>query len=249
MVELGVNVDHIATVRQARRQIEPDPVQAALEAQRAGAEGITCHLREDRRHINDQDVRRLAEAIDVKLNFEMAATSEMVAIAHEIRPQMTMLVPESRQELTTEGGLDVYGLQSQLLPIIQSLTGEGIMVSAFVDAQQEQIEAAAKVGFSVCEIHTGGYAEVFLTEPSAHRTDALAQVIEEIQQAGKWIQEAGMRFNAGHGLTHANVAPIAAMPGLAELHIGHSIVSRSLFVGMFESVAEMKREIDKAVNQ
>ncbi len=249
MVELGVNIDHVATVRQARKTVEPDPVEAALEAQRAGAEGITCHLREDRRHINDEDVRRLSKRIQAKLNFEMAATSEMVAIACEIRPHMAMLVPESRQELTTEGGLDVCAQRSKLSPIVQTLENAGLIVSAFIDAVPDQIDAAAEIGFSVCEVHTGSYAEIFLSPPSTQRTEALAQEIALIQQAGKRIKESGMRFNAGHGLTHANVAPIAAIPGLAELHIGHSIVSRSLLVGMYESVAEMKSKIEQATAQ
>lgn len=241
MIELGVNIDHVATVRQARRTWEPDPVWAAVEAQLGGADGITVHLREDRRHIQDDDVRRLAELVHIKLNLEMAATEEMIDIACDIRPQLAMLVPEGRAEVTTEGGLDVAGQKKHLAEAVQRLRDAGLIVSAFIDAEATQIDAAAECGFQVCEVHTGPYAHTF---HDAGRDAESADVLDElkrVQDAGELIRNHGMRFNAGHALNYYNVQPIAALPGVRELHIGHSIVSRAVFAGMRQAVAEMKR--------
>ncbi|MHC4909281.1 MAG: pyridoxine 5'-phosphate synthase [Planctomycetota bacterium] len=246
MIELGVNIDHVATVRQARRTYEPDPVWAATEAHLGGADGITVHLREDRRHIQDDDVRRLVEIVHVKLNLEMAATDEMVEIAIGIRPQMVMLVPEAREEITTEGGLDVAGLLEGLRRQVGRLRDAGLIVSAFIDADPAQIDAAARCGFSVCEVHTGPYAHSFWNH-GRDRESPLVQIeLERIRSAGEQIVAAGMRFNAGHALNYANVQPVAALPGVRELHIGHAIVGRAVFVGMREAVAEMKRLMREA---
>ena len=249
MIELGVNIDHVATVRQARRTYEPDPVWAAVEAHLGGADGITVHLREDRRHIQDVDVRRLADLVHVKLNLEMAATDEMVAIACDIRPQMVMLVPEGRQEVTTEGGLDVAGRAAEIRPHVQRLREAGLTVSAFIDAEEPQVRAAAECGFQVCEIHTGPYAHAFFDEGRDAESPAVLREVEEIARAGSLIRELGMRFNAGHALNYFNVQPIAAMEGIRELHIGHAIVSRSVFVGMRHAVAEMKRLMREAARR
>lgn len=240
MIELGVNIDHVATVRQARRTYEPDPVWAAVEAHLGGADGITVHLREDRRHIQDADVRRLRELTHVRLNLEMAATDEMVGIACAIRPELAMLVPEGRHEITTEGGLDVAGHKEALRAPIARLQEAGIIVSVFIDAELRQIEAAAALGVSVCEIHTGPYAHRFHADGRDAETPSVQAELVRIAEAGAAIQAAGMRFNAGHALNYANVQPVAALPGLRELHIGHAIVSRSIFVGLRQAVADMK---------
>lgn len=241
MIELGVNVDHVATVRQARRTYEPDPVWAAVEAHLGGADGITCHLREDRRHIQDEDVRRLRELTHIKLNLEMAATDEMIAIASRIKPEMAMLVPEGRAEITTEGGLDIVGQEARLRTMIKRLTDAGIRVSVFIDAELKQVEAAHRVGATVCEIHTGPYAHAFHSKGRDAETPAVLAELKRIQAAGDAIRNLGMRFNAGHALNYFNVQPVAALKGVRELHIGHAIVSRAVFVGMREAVREMKR--------
>ena len=241
MIELGVNIDHVATLRQARRTWEPDPVWAAVEAHLGGADGITVHLREDRRHINDSDVRRLREATQVKLNLEMAATDEMVTIACATKPEMAMLVPEGRHEVTTEGGLDVLGQETRLREVIARLADAGIMTSVFIDAELPQVEAAARIGAQVCEIHTGPYAHAFHANGrDIERLDVQAE-LAKIRTAGAAIHQLGMRFNAGHALNYYNVQPVARLPHLRELHIGHAIVSRSVFVGLREAVREMKR--------
>ncbi|MDR1888155.1 MAG: pyridoxine 5'-phosphate synthase [Zoogloeaceae bacterium] len=240
MIELGVNIDHVATLRQARATWEPDPVWAAVEAHLGGADGITIHLREDRRHIGDEDVRRLKETTQVKLNLEMAATDEMTAIACRVRPQMAMLVPEGRREVTTEGGLDVAGQASRLREIVARLTAAGIITSVFIDAEIRQVETAARIGARVCEIHTGPYAHAFHVEGRDGDAPAVRAEIDKIAQAGEAITQLGMRFNAGHALNYYNVTPVAALPGVRELHIGHAIVSRSVFVGLREAVREMK---------
>ena len=240
MIELGVNVDHVATVRQARRTYEPDPVWAAIEAHLGGADGITVHLREDRRHIQDQDVRRLRELTHIKLNLEMAATDEMVGIAAQIKPEMAMLVPEGRHEVTTEGGLDVSGQEKKLAPLVKRLVDAGIMVSVFIDAERKQVDAARRIGASVCEVHTGPYAHAFHSKGRDSESPAVIAELKKIQSAGESIRALGMRFNAGHALNYFNVQPVAALPGVRELHIGHAIVSRALFVGMREAVREMK---------
>jgi len=240
MIELGVNIDHVATVRQARRTYEPDPVWAAVEAHLGGADGITVHLREDRRHIQDADVRRLRELTHIKLNLEMAATDEMVGVARSIRPEMAMLVPEGRQEVTTEGGLDVAGQEKRLKEVVARLAEAGIVTSVFIDAELVQVEAAARIGARVCEIHTGPYAHAFHSKGRDPESAPVVAEIEKVRRAGEAIRSLGMRFNAGHALNYANVEPIAALPGVRELHIGHAIVSRALFVGMREAVREMK---------
>ena len=240
MIELGVNVDHVATVRQARRTYEPDPVWAAVEAHLGGADGITVHLREDRRHIQDEDVRRLRELTHIKLNLEMAATDEMVGIACRLKPEMAMLVPEGRHEITTEGGLDIVSQEKKLVPGVKRLADAGIRVSVFIDADARQIEAAKRIGASVCEIHTGPYAHAFHSKGRDSESPAVVSELKKIQSAGELIRSLGMRFNAGHALNYFNVQPVAALPGVRELHIGHAIVSRAVFVGMREAVREMK---------
>lgn len=246
LIELGVNIDHVATIRQARRTWEPDPVWAAVEAHLGGADGITVHLREDRRHIQDRDVRRLTEIVQIKLNLEMAATEEMVAIAEEIRPHMAMFVPEKREEVTTEGGLDVMARRTRLSDMVTRLRSAGMLVSAFIDADERQVEAAHGCGFDVCEVHTGPYAHAFWQYGRDAASAKVIAELEQIRRAGEVIRQAGMRFNAGHGLNYFNVQPIAALPGLRELHIGHAIISRSVFVGLRQAVSDMKRLMREA---
>ncbi len=254
MVQLGVNIDHVATLRQARYRGsnavdrgEPDPVRAAHEAELGGADGITVHLREDRRHIHDRDVELLRRLVKVKLNLEMAATEEMVGIACRLRPHTSMLVPEGRREVTTEGGLDVVGQRSVLSGVVSRLKEAGMIVSAFVDPDVSQVEAAAGVGFDVCEIHTGPYAEAFGVCGGDMRREELIRSIDDVAAAGKRARELGMRFNAGHALNYHNTGVIASLGGIEELHIGHAIVSRAAYVGLRSAVAEMKRLINDAV--
>ena len=246
MIELGVNVDHVATVRQARRTYEPDPVWAAVEAHLGGADGITVHLREDRRHIQDEDVRRLRELTHIRLNLEMAATGEMVEIASRIKPEMAMLVPEGRHEVTTEGGLDIISQESQLKDAVGRLSQAGIVVSVFIDADHAQVEAAKRIGASVCEVHTGPYAHAFHSRGRDEESPAVLAELDRIRRAGEAIRSLGMRFNAGHALNYFNVEPVARLPGVRELHIGHAIVSRAVFVGMREAVREMKALMHQA---
>jgi pyridoxine 5-phosphate synthase len=248
MIELGVNVDHVATVRQARRTYEPDPVWAAVEAHLGGADGITVHLREDRRHVQDEDVRRLRELTHIKLNLEMAATDEMVAIARRIRPEMAMLVPEGRHEVTTEGGLDIASQEARLREQVKKLADAGIVVSVFIDAEHAQVEAAKRIGAAVCEVHTGPYAHAFHAKGRDAESPAVVAELEKVRRAGERIRALGMRFNAGHALNYFNVEPIARLPGVRELHIGHAIVSRAVFVGLREAVREMKRLIGDAAH-
>ncbi len=236
MATLGCNIDHIATVRQARKGTEPDPVWGAVEAELGGADMITVHLREDRRHINDRDVEVLRKTVQVPLNLEMAATAEIVAIALKTKPYMVTLVPEKRTEVTTEGGLDVAGSMALLKDVVSKFTDAGIRASAFIDADARQIGAAHKAGFPICEIHTGPYS---LAAPGKDQLAELQKVID----AGKAINQAGMQFNAGHGLNYRNVQAIAQLPNICELHIGHSIMSRALFIGIREAVREMKKAI------
>ena len=240
MIELGVNIDHVATIRQARRTYEPDPVWAAVEAHLGGADGITVHLREDRRHIQDEDVRHLRNLTHIKLNLEMAATEEMIAIARGIKPEMAMLVPEGREEVTTEGGLDIVSREKALKDAVAKLADAGIVTSVFIDAELKQVEAAARIGARVCEVHTGPYAHVFHSKGRDAESAPVVAELEKIRRAGAAIRAAGMRFNAGHALNYANVQPVAALPGIRELHIGHAIVSRAVFVGLREAVREMK---------
>lgn len=257
MLQLGVNIDHVATVRQARRGDEPDPIRAAHEAELGGADIITVHLREDRRHINDRDVELLARLLKVRLNLEMAATDEMVGIARRLKaagagPHACALVPEGRMEITTEGGLDVVKNRVRLKDVVAQLHDAGIFVSAFIDADPAQVEAAAACGFDMCEVHTGPYAAAFARRGGDFLAADLAMELEKVADAGRRIRAArgggpsGMRFNAGHALNYHNVGPIAALPGISELHIGHSIVSRAIFTGLRAAVADMKRLMTEA---
>ncbi len=234
MIKLGVNIDHVATLRQARGTRYPDPIQAALEAEQAGADAITLHLREDRRHIQDQDVEVLRRLIQTRMNLEMAVTDDIVAFASRIRPQDCCLVPERRQELTTEGGLDVVDGLRKITSVCLRLADAGVRVSLFVDAEPDQIAAAAKTGAPVIEIHTGRYAE-------AESDDARRQELVRIEQAVLQGRDLKLQVNAGHGLNYHNVQAIAAIPGVAELNIGHAIIARALFTGMQEAVREIKR--------
>ncbi len=246
LVELGVNIDHVATIRQARRTYEPDPAWAAVEAHLGGADGITVHLREDRRHIQDADVERLRSLTQIKLNLEMAATGEMIDIACRLKPEMAMLVPEGRHEITTEGGLDVIAQEAALKDAVARLADAGIVSSVFIDADLAQIEAAARIGARVCEIHTGPYAHAFHEKGRDAESPAVLAELERIRRAGEAIRAFGMRFNAGHALNYVNVQPVAQLPGIRELHIGHAIVSRAVFVGLRAAVSEMKRLLREA---
>ncbi len=232
-VRLGINIDHVATIRQARRTVEPDPVAAAVLAELGGADGITVHLREDRRHIQDRDVRLLRQTVRTHLNLEMAPTEEMVAIALDIKPNYVTLVPEKREEVTTEGGLDVVANFERLSKVVDQLQGEGIPVSWFIDADPAQIEAAAKTKAQFIELHTGTYADA--TDEAA-RLKELALLTQGCEQA----IAAGLRVNAGHGLTYWNVYPVACIPSMEELNIGHTIISRAVLVGIERAVREMK---------
>jgi pyridoxine 5-phosphate synthase len=240
MIELGVNIDHVATLRQARRTHEPDPVWAAVEAHLGGADGITVHLREDRRHIHDEDVRRLRELVHIKLNLEVAATKDMIDIACRVKPEMAMLVPEGRHEITTEGGLDVAGQEAGLRDVVKRLADAGIVTSVFIDADLRQVEASARIGARVCEVHTGPYAHAFHAKGRDAESAAVVAELDRIRTAGDAIRGLGMRFNAGHALTYFNVQPVAGLEGVRELHIGHAIVSRAMFTGLREAVRQMK---------
>jgi pyridoxine 5-phosphate synthase len=240
VIELGVNIDHVATLRQARRTYEPDPVWAAVEAHLGGADGITVHLREDRRHIQDEDVRRLRELTHIKLNLEMAAIDEMIGIACRLRPEMAMLVPEGRHEITTEGGLNIVAQEAKIADAVRRLVDAGIVVSVFIDADLHQVEAAQRVGASVCEVHAGPYAHAFHSRGRDAESPPVVAELAQLAEAGQAIRGLGMRFNAGHALNYFNVGPVARLPGIRELHIGHAIVSRAVFVGMREAVREMK---------
>jgi pyridoxine 5-phosphate synthase len=233
---LGVNIDHIATIRQARRTVEPDPVAAAVLAELAGADGITAHLREDRRHIQDRDIYLLRQTVRTHLNLEMAATDEMVAIALDVQPDYVTLVPERREEVTTEGGLDVAGQQRRMHDVVNALQGAGIPVSMFIDADPAQIEASAAIQAKFIELHTGRYADA---KDEATRQHELKFLEEGCERA----IAAGLRVNAGHGLTYWNTYPIAAIPGMEELNIGHTIISRAALVGIERAVREMKAVI------
>ena len=237
MPRLSVNIDHIATIRQARRGSEPDPVAAAMLAELAGAEGIIAHLREDRRHVQDRDLRLLRETVQTKLNLEMAATEEMQRIALEVKPEITTLVPEKREELTTEGGLEVASRTDFMKSYISRLQKVGIVVSLFIDPDDNQIAAARKSGADWVEIHTGAYANA-KTEKDRGRE------FEKITEAAKLAGSLGLRVGAGHGLNYVNVRKIARIPEVEELNIGHSIISRAALVGMERAVREMKALID-----
>ncbi len=231
---LGVNIDHIATLRNARGTQYPDPVHAADIAERAGADGITVHLREDRRHIKDRDVAILAQTINTRMNLEMAVTEEMLMIATQTKPEFCCLVPEKREELTTEGGLDVVGNIDKIRTACGRLNAEGILVSLFIDAEKEQIDAALEAGAPYIEIHTGQYSE-------AKNEQQLELELVKLQQGIRYAHSKGLKVNAGHGLHYHNVKPIAAMPEIIELNIGHAIIARAAFDGLHTAVADMKR--------
>ncbi len=231
MIELGVNIDHVATLREARKAVEPDIIAAAKICELAGAHQITVHLRQDRRHIQDRDVELLSQVLQVRINLEMAAVDEIVAIAHRIRPAVVCLVPENRQEITTEGGLDVAAQVKRLKKVVQGFHDGGIKVSMFIDPDLDQVDASAETGADFVELHTGAYA-------NAADLDILGEVNRLAGAAARAIG-AGLVFNAGHGLTVRNLRPVAAIPGLNEVNIGHSIISRALFIGLHQAVEEI----------
>ncbi len=233
MLTLGVNIDHVATIRQARRTVEPDPIAAAVLAELAGADGITAHLREDRRHMQDRDIRLLRETVRTRLNLEMAATAEMVAIALEVKPDYVTLVPERREEVTTEGGLNIAGQLDRLKSVVDKLQSAEIPVSLFIDPDPAQIDASAQVKAKFIELHTGRYAE-------ACEANSGERELVNLKAGCDRALAAGLRINAGHGLTYWNVYPIAGLPGMEELNIGHSIISRSVLVGIDRAIREMK---------
>ncbi|MCW2477364.1 MULTISPECIES: pyridoxine 5'-phosphate synthase [unclassified Symbiopectobacterium] len=236
---LGVNIDHVATLRNARGTAYPDPVQAAFVAEQAGADGITVHLREDRRHITDRDVRLLRQTLQTRMNLEMAVTEEMLTIACELRPHFCCLVPEKRQEVTTEGGLDVAGQLPRMTSAVARLHEAGILVSLFIDPERVQIDAAVAVGAPYIEIHTGAYADA--------QDDTLRQQEwARIRDAAVYAASKGLKVNAGHGLTYHNVQAIAALPEIHELNIGHAIIGRAVMSGLAEAVAEMKALLREA---
>ncbi|MEI7210723.1 pyridoxine 5'-phosphate synthase [Pectobacterium carotovorum] len=236
---LGVNIDHIATLRNARGTAYPDPVQAAFVAEQAGADGITVHLREDRRHITDRDVRILRETLQTRMNLEMAVTEEMLNIACEVKPHFCCLVPEKRQEVTTEGGLDVAGQQEKIDKAVARLSQANILVSLFIDADKRQIDAAVASGAPYIEIHTGAYADALDDEARQHE-------FERIRDAATYAAAKGLKVNAGHGLTYHNILPIAALPEMHELNIGHAIIGRAVMSGLKDAVAEMKNLMREA---
>lgn len=237
-LHLGVNVDHVATLRQARGTDYPDPVEAALMAERAGADSITLHLREDRRHIQDHDLARLASAMQTHMNLEMAVTDEMLGIACDLRPQDVCLVPEKREELTTEGGLDVAGQRDKVEQACRRLAEHGIRVSLFVDPDRSQLDAARSIGAPVVELHTGAYAD-------AGEQDQQAE-LDRVVDAAAYGDDIGLVVNAGHGLHYGNVTAIAVIPQIVELNIGHAIVARAVFDGLAAAVSEMKRLMNEA---
>ena len=241
-LRLGVNIDHVATIRNARGNDHPDPVRAAKLAAEAGADGITAHLREDRRHIRDEDIARLMEEIGLPLNLEMAATPEMLNIALRHKPHACCIVPERREEVTTEGGLDAAGLHNHLKPIVERLTDAGIRVSLFINAEKRQLEAARSLGAPVVELHTGAYCDAVLERQHAKRDAELARLCKAAADGAAL----GLEVHAGHGLTFDTVGPVAAIPDLAELNIGHFLVGEAVFVGLAESIRLMRAAMDAA---
>jgi len=239
MIKLGVNIDHIATLREARRETFPDPIEAAREAIAGGADGIVCHLREDRRHIHDKDVFRLRK-LRTRLDLEMAATQEMLKFALKVKPDLVTIVPEKRQEITTEGGLDVVRHRRKLQPIIAKLKKAGIVVSLFIDPIKKQVAESAVLLADFIEIHTGKYARASYVKGRRQSVKQELEKIALITQHARWI---GLRINAGHGLDYNNVAAIAKIPGMEELNIGFSIIARSVVVGMKKAVSEMKEAV------
>lgn len=241
MIELGVNIDHVATLRQARRTYEPDPVWAAVEAELGGADGITIHLREDRRHINDRDVHLLRQTVQCKLNLEMSIAPEIVDIAVHTVPDQATFVPEKRQEITTEGGLDLAVDSPRIAEAVKRLKKESVVVSAFIDPDAKQIELAGQLGFDAVEIHTGEYAACTI---AGNGVEAEKQ-LERIHEAARLAEKLSLRFHAGHGLNYQNSVPLIAIPNLAEVNIGHAIIARAVFVGLRAAVREMKDLLDK----
>ena len=239
LIELGINIDHVATLRQARGTSYPEPAHAVLIAEQSGADLITLHLREDRRHIVDDDVSTLRGLIQTRMNLEMAATEEMVVIASRIKPHDVCLVPEKREELTTEGGLDVSGREDSLRSTVQRLQDVGIKVSMFIDPEQQQIEASCEIGADAIEIHTGGFAD-------AVSINSKESELARIEAAIEFASTLPLRINAGHGLHYHNVSAVAALPGIAELNIGHAIIARAVFTGLAEAVSEMKKIVNAA---
>jgi pyridoxine 5-phosphate synthase len=237
-LRLGVNIDHVATVRNARGGDNPDPLRAALLAQQAGADGITAHLREDRRHIRDEDIAALKAQLNIPLNLEMAATDEMLQIALKHRPHAACIVPEKREERTTEGGIDCIGQHNRLKPIVAALTGAGIRVSMFIEPDRKQIDAARALGAPVVELHTGAYANA--------TGEARAKILKHIHNGAEFGADIGLEIHAGHGLTYGNVAAIAAIPHIRELNIGHFLIGEAIFTGLATAIAEMRRRMDEA---
>jgi pyridoxine 5-phosphate synthase len=236
MVELGVNIDHVATLREARKGYEPDVIAAAKICELAGAHQITVHLRQDRRHIQDRDVELLSQVLQVRLNLEMAAVDEIIGIAHSIQPHTVCLVPEKREEVTTEGGLDVAGQRKRMKDVVQGFHDDGIKVSMFIDPEADQVDASAEVGADYVELHTGPYANAPQEE--------VVNEIDRVAGAAARAISSGLVFNAGHGLTIRNLAPIASLGGLNEVNIGHSIIARSVFIGLDNAVAEILQMLD-----
>jgi len=237
-LRLGVNIDHVATVRNARGGDNPDPVRAALMAEAAGADGITAHLREDRRHIRDEDIVALKRDLKIPLNLEMAATEEMLAIALKARPHAACIVPEKREERTTEGGIDCIGQHNRLKPIVAALVDAGIRVSMFIEPDRKQIDAARALGAPVVELHTGAYANA--------TGEARAKILKHIHNGAEFGADLGIEIHAGHGLTYDNVGPIAAIPHIRELNIGHFMIGEAIFIGLEASIREMRRCMDEA---
>ena len=233
MVELGVNIDHVATLRQARRTYEPDPVWAAAQAELGGADGITVHLREDRRHINDRDVQLLRQTVQCKLNLEMSIVQEIVEIALRIKPDQATLVPERRQEITTEGGLDLSHDPDRIATVVRKLKDAGVFTSAFIDPDEKQVRLAQQLGFDAVELHTGEYANA--------KAATVPQQLERLRRAGAIAVQVGLRLHAGHGLNYRNVQAVARIPAMHELNIGHAIISRAIFTGLRKAVREMKK--------
>jgi pyridoxine 5-phosphate synthase len=237
-LRLGVNIDHVATVRNARGGPTPDPIRAALIAQAAGADGITAHLREDRRHISDEDIARLSRDLEIPLNLEMAATEEMLAIAIKARPHAACIVPEKREERTTEGGIDVVGQFARLKPIVAQLCAAGIRVSMFVEPDRKQLDASRELGAPVVELHTGAYANATGAERE--------KLLKHIHNAAEFGADLGLEIHAGHGLTYENVAPVAAIAHIRELNIGHFLIGEAIFSGLTDSIQKMRRLMDEA---
>ena len=235
-LRLGVNIDHVATVRNARGGDNPDPVRAARLAEKAGADGITAHLREDRRHISDEDIARLTRELEIPLNLEMAATDEMLAIAVKARPHAACIVPEKREERTTEGGIDAAGHFARLKPIVTTLADAGIRVSLFIEPDHRQLDAARSLGAPVVELHTGAYANA-----SRNQREAM---LHKIREAASYGASIGLEIHAGHGLTFDNVQPIAALPEIRELNIGHFLIGEAIFIGLMDSIQKMRRLMD-----